>query len=82
VAVQNGVDRLAGAEADAVVLLGEVELGFAVAQERDLAGVAVLVEDAALLERGLRRSEYSFLMVLKQCGQAVTIFLMLYPFST
>src|SRR5262245_63326182 len=52
VAALDGVDRLPRAEAYPQVLLGEVELGGAVAQERDLAGVAVA--DAVRLQRRLR----------------------------
>ena len=47
VAALDGIDGLTGAEADAEILLGQMELRDAVAQERDLAGIAVLVEDAA-----------------------------------
>src|SRR5262249_46293830 len=48
------IDRLARTEADAEILLSQMELRGAVAQEGDLARIAVLVEDAPGLQRALR----------------------------
>ena len=62
VAALDGVDRLARAEADAEVLLRQVKLGVAVAEERDLAGiaaaqVAVGLEEASGRGRGADSDE-------------------------
>ena len=53
VAALDRIDHLAGAEADAHVLLGEMKLRRPVGDERDIAGIALIL-DALPRHRGLR----------------------------